>query len=373
MIKDNVNLTSCNAKGNELHLWLHFGQLSSCCKSFPIDVTQDDFSKIFNHPEILNQKNNLDSGVQDPSCEYCWKMENKGLSSLRTAKNLSPSRRVLEISFDNTCNLYCLYCGPHNSSKWRSISSNSDSKIIRSKLKENNNLNKLFDYDNLPNILQQNQVDALSFIGGEPFMSKNFYNFLQKYEFDANTRYEVVTNLCPDIDNILDLFLEKTRSTTTCFLVSLDSDPSTAGIIRTGFDQDKFMTNFERILSAQQVVEIKILNTISCLSAFRIPELFEFIDSISKKTNKKIKIESSLLVNPAYLSKRSLDSKAIEYLSDHLRNFDMKDQVLIDSRDNKTYQTQLLNFLTHMERISGIGLDRYDSLTQGMISRIRRS
>jgi pyruvate-formate lyase-activating enzyme len=366
-------MTQCKAKGNELHLWLHFGQLASCCKSFPVDLTQEDLKDFLNHPVISNQKNNLDSGIQDPSCEYCWKMENKGLSSLRTAKNLSPSRKVLEISFDNTCNLYCLYCGPHNSSKWKSISSHSDSPMIRSKIKENNNLNKLFDYDNLPNILTKNQVDALSFIGGEPFMSKNFYNFLQKYDFDQNTKYEVVTNLCPDIDNILDLFLEKTKSTEVCFLLSLDSDPDTAEIIRTGFNKDIFMRNLEKILLAEQVVEIKILNTITCLSAFKIPELMAFIDSIAKTTSKKIKVESSLLVNPGYLSNRSLDSKSIEYLSAHLKDFDMKEQILIDIKNNKTFQTQLLNFLIQMEKVSGIGLDRYDSLTQGLISRIQRS
>jgi len=64
--------TFCPAKWDELHLNYNYNWAYGCCKATPIVFKRDW------HEELDKQKNNLLQDVQDPSCDYCWQVENQG-------------------------------------------------------------------------------------------------------------------------------------------------------------------------------------------------------------------------------------------------------------------------------------------------------
>ena len=69
--------TFCPAKWDEIYINLDYNFVYSCCKATPVTVNS-------NISETLkNQKTNLLSGIMDPSCNYCWDIEEKGHTSRR--------------------------------------------------------------------------------------------------------------------------------------------------------------------------------------------------------------------------------------------------------------------------------------------------
>jgi sulfatase maturation enzyme AslB (radical SAM superfamily) len=115
----------------------------------------------------LNKKDQLDL----IGCRQCIYMEQHGSSSRRTGVNeyykstttdLS-GPRGLEIKIDYTCNIACVYCGPHNSTKWR-LEEKTDKNRFPIRLDKPDIISLLdtFDLSNLDNI---------HFYGGDPLLT----------------------------------------------------------------------------------------------------------------------------------------------------------------------------------------------------------
>jgi organic radical activating enzyme len=366
---------SCKAKGAELNLWLHTNRIASCCKSNPVLLADLTLDNLVNNPELLRQKNNLDAGVADASCEYCWSNERLNIPSRRTQVNSKPVNKFIEIGFDTTCNFSCLYCGPNYSSKWQSILHHHDMENSHSDL----DTNTMRD-DYLPIIdefIHKQGFIRLNITGGEPFLSKNFNRFMDSYVFDPGIVYQITTNLCPDNMDTFNKFFAKTKNCQVIMNISLDTDPDTAASIRLGFDKEQFLKNLSFLYNQDQVVEIKFLNAISCLSLYRLNELHSFIGHQQQLTDKITGTLNSLVITPDYLGKDVIDEQGYE----HLKN-------LIDSttpyygqifanrfevKNKKILQIKLVKFLLQMEKISGLPLVHYDKLTSGLINRIMTS
>jgi hypothetical protein len=96
-------------------------------------LTLENFNDFHNLPEKLNdRKLMLEGKWPDKGCQYCQTIEEKGGKSERVAyvndlnmipkelindpSEISVTPRILEVYFNNICNMACLYCSPTNSS-----------------------------------------------------------------------------------------------------------------------------------------------------------------------------------------------------------------------------------------------------------------
>lgn len=111
------------------------GTVRPCCMS-TLEYKSDSGHRTVNKASILefwNSKSRtdmisaLDSGVEIPECEVCWKEERAGKKSKRLRdnetfknKNLSTDMlpAVVDLSMGNLCNIKCRICSPHHSTQW---------------------------------------------------------------------------------------------------------------------------------------------------------------------------------------------------------------------------------------------------------------
>lgn len=117
-------------------MYFNSGTTSSCHRTNKIAIT--DWLDFHNEPEKLEDRARMRRGQWPKiSCGYCRRVEQSGGYSdrqnnldLQIDHNLTPPEMredatqdrvtptLMEVYFDNTCNMACTYCGPHFSSRW---------------------------------------------------------------------------------------------------------------------------------------------------------------------------------------------------------------------------------------------------------------
>ena len=119
--------TACQLKWNWSTIRLYNGVTSSCHRVTGDQLTVETFDTFHNTPKKLaDRRLMLDNKWPKGGCEYCKQIENVGGSSDRlfhlAIPNMSPPEldnnptatsvtpRIVEIYFDNVCNMSCLYC-----------------------------------------------------------------------------------------------------------------------------------------------------------------------------------------------------------------------------------------------------------------------
>jgi organic radical activating enzyme len=135
--------TACIHKWSWSTVFLGSGTTTSCHRCDHQTLTLENFSDFHNLPKKLNDRRLMLEGkwpepvnpADQTGCGYCRRVEDAGGFSDRMLQNsngaiLVPPEldteanavrvtpRILEVYFSNLCNLSCLYCGPHFSSRW---------------------------------------------------------------------------------------------------------------------------------------------------------------------------------------------------------------------------------------------------------------
>ena len=130
--------TGCLLKWAWSTVFLRQGTSSSCHRTDQAPIPPGDFSSFHNLPnKVAARELMLQGGWPQGGCQYCEKIEAAGGMSDRqyqlhaghdhdrTPRELlqDPTQTevvptILEVYFNNTCNMSCLYCGSHFSSKW---------------------------------------------------------------------------------------------------------------------------------------------------------------------------------------------------------------------------------------------------------------
>lgn len=174
------------------------GTTKLCCMYKPhhsdpkLVLGQETIDQHFNNPVFQIVREDLNNGVRNSRCNYCWAEENAGRKSKRMRDNEKYARRddpyeqlaYFELNLGNTCNISCRTCNPYISSGWIKESYDTSNQSIS--YKEFASTFKKFhqSYDEespfwddirlkLPNIKQ------LDFYGGEPFMSRKMWELLK--------------------------------------------------------------------------------------------------------------------------------------------------------------------------------------------------
>lgn len=291
--------TSCQLKWNWTSLFLNGGHSRTCHRTAETPLTPENFNNFHNTEIVLSDRKRMLQGLwPETSCSYCKNIEESGGVSDRLRQidipNLSPpelvhdpsaivvSPTVLEVFFNNTCNLGCLYCTPSLSS------------VINTENQKFGNFDQ--------NGISLSPMDAhykdlsphfwswfpegfpklkrFGVLGGEPFYQKEFEKLLDMIEQHPNLNCElnIITNLMVSPDR-LSMFIERLkkllltkkikRVDITC---SIDCWGPQQEYVRWGIDIKQWQQNFEWLINHKWLY-ISINQTITALTIKTMPEL----------------------------------------------------------------------------------------------------
>jgi hypothetical protein len=231
-------------------------------------------------------------------CTYCQDIEKSGGQSDRitnldfpgihapreldiTPQAIQVTPRMLEVYFDNTCNLKCLYCGPHFSSLWDAENIKfGDPAFIKSKNIESNK-QKLFNW------LKANRQDLTVFniLGGEPLYQPELEQCLELFEqYPApELKLQIFTNLnarLPYLQKIIQRI--KRLINTRCIrefevTASLDCWGAPQEYVRYPLNLQEWEKNFEYLLS-QPWINLIVGSTVTPLTIKTLPNLLQKIN-----------------------------------------------------------------------------------------------
>jgi organic radical activating enzyme len=284
---------------------------SSChrVKDDPIDP--ENFNNFHNVPAKIKARQDMING-QWPGrgCEYCQNVEQHGGTSDRQmtlmrshgldkippelladpgATHVTPI--ILEIYFNNTCNLSCVYCGP-------SVSSKLNDELLKygpiriddftvDPFKTNNTRYSKMIQD-LWNYLEQEDrykiIRHFHVLGGEPLLQKELDNSLEFWKNHPNP--SLTFNMISNIMVPHKLFVEKMKKFQDLveseaileleLTASIDCWGAAQEYARHGLNLDTWIKNFEYMLDKPWVR----LSLHSCITALTIKTMPELISKI---------------------------------------------------------------------------------------------
>lgn len=291
--------TSCQLKWNWTSLYLSGGFSRTCHRTAETELTSENFNNFHNAEIVIEDRKQMLQGLwPEQSCSYCKNIEEYGGTSDRLRQinipNLVPpeliedpnaivvSPTILEVFFNNTCNLGCLYCSPYLSSVI-----NGENKKFGSFTKGNVDLKaiEIHHKDLTPYFWQWfpegfPKLKRFGALGGEPFYQKEFEQLLDMIEQYPNPDCElyIVSNLMTDT-NRLNMFIQRfkkllltkklKRIDITC---SIDCWGPQQEYVRWGLKLEQWQQNFETLLQNKWLY-ISINQTISGLTIKTMPDL----------------------------------------------------------------------------------------------------
>jgi len=290
--------TACQLKWTWSTIYLTTEKTASCHRTnhHKFDLDQFDFH---NTPsKIDDRKRMLDGKWPAKGCTYCQDIETAGGQSDRltnlefpgihappelaynpVAVHVTP--RILEVYFDNTCNLKCLYCGPHFSSLWDAENVRyGESAFVKSKNIESNK-QKLFEW------LKQHghTLTVFNILGGEPLYQPELEQVLLLFEqhpapelklqmfSNLNARLPYLQKIVQRVHKLIDSGCIREFEITA----SLDCWGAPQEYVRYPLNLKEWERNFEYLLS-EQWINLIINSTVTPLTVKTLPDLLHKIN-----------------------------------------------------------------------------------------------
>ena len=304
---------ACPLKWSWSTIRLYSGTTSSCHRVKSDTINAENFDTFHNTPKKLaDRKLMLEGKWPTGGCEYCKKIEDAGGTSDRmfhsTIPNTYPGEldedqtltvvnpKIVEVYFDNVCNLSCIYC-------WDGFSSKIRSENQRFGRFENNGVvidNRANPVDDLPKLtakfweyMERNckGIKRFHFLGGEPFYQKQFDYALEWFKEHPcpNLEFNIVSNLnidhdkfrayIADIKQLVDMQCLG-RFDLTC---SIDCMGPEQEYVRFGIDLNLFKRNFEHVVG-EEWIYLTFNQTVTSLTLKTAPEAISYIKSFSDDT-----------------------------------------------------------------------------------------
>lgn len=302
--------TSCQWKWAWSTIFLNTGITRSCHRTGESQITPENFFDFHNTPlKLADRQSMLQGEWPEKSCDYCREIEQAGGSSDRIRvtqiPDLAPQElfdnptltrvdpTLVEVYFNNTCNMGCLYCGSY----------------LSSTIEQENRKHGAFEKygvkiaeppqghfkDLVPYFWQWMQmgfskIKRLHVLGGEPLYQKEFEKLLEYIETYPNPDCELnlVTNLMVTPDRLA-WFVERFKSLLvsrslkridiTC---SIDCWGPEQEYVRWGIKMDQWEKNFQYLLE-QKWLTLNINQTIMPLTVKTMPDLISRLKQWRKK------------------------------------------------------------------------------------------
>lgn len=306
--------TSCLLKWAWSTVFLRQGKSASCHRTDQHAIPLDNFASFHNLPEKIRARETMLAGEwPQGGCQYCEKIEKSGGMSDRqyqlhahhdeyqTPSELlvDPAQThvvptILEVYFNNTCNMSCLYCGSHFSSKWeeenRRFGEFKTGKVHfgwdlkQPDLDYQHMLKEFWRY--LHEEDRYLKIRQYQIAGGEPFHQEELE---QSIEFwDAHPNPEVAFNFITNLKvsprkfqstiERLGRMVEQGKIKRVQISSSLDSWGPQQEYVRWGLDLNEWTENFEYLLDKPWVQQC-INSAINPLSIHTTPELIRRLNA----------------------------------------------------------------------------------------------
>ena len=393
---DDVGCGFCLAKWTQVTMHLHNGTTHSCHHPEPHKVSLEELSR--NPTALHNSKvkkmarKEMLENKRPSECSYCWNVEDTSNSfSDRVFKSSEPwsepyfdeisksdwrsnfNPKYVEVSFSNTCNFKCAYCGPEYSSKWMeeindhgpyqlSFEYNGTKRMEERNTKpykhseDNPYVNSFWEW--FPDLYKS--MDTFRITGGEPLLSKDTWKvldfILETNEPNRNLKLSINSNLGVP-DNLIDRLIEKLDNIIRNNLVkeiiiftSCDGYGIQSEYTRYGMNFEKLFNNIDKVLTSLPKVTIVVMSTFNIFSVFSYESLIRKVHELKIKHfnphrywSSSIILDTSYLRQPSFMSFRLLKG----YISE-----DFFDRWIKYMKFNSTYRS--LNFL-QMQNVTDVG------------------
>ena len=304
--------TACQLKWNWSTVRFYNASTSSCHRVKSDTITVDNFDNFHNTPKKLADRELMLQG-QWPTggCEYCQKIEASGGSSDRmfhsAIPNMSPPEldvdptatrvtpTILEVYFDNVCNMSCIYCWDGFSSQIQQENTRHGrfeqaGVVIDNQSSKTNMVQELNDKFLSWMEKHSQELRRLHVLGGEPFYQQQFdkcLDFLSTH-YNPELEFNVVSNLkiAPArlrkyIEQIHEL-VKQGRISRFDLTASIDCFGPEQEYVRYGLDLDQWRENFEYLV-AQEWITLNINQTLTVLTIKTVPDLLQYINQFRAK------------------------------------------------------------------------------------------
>ena len=305
--------TGCVLKWAWSTIYLGQGKTASCHRVDQHAIDPAHMANFHNQPEkILAREQMLAGQWPGKGCEYCRKIEDAGGMSDRmyqlqdnrnselipqalldnpTATAVVPT--VLEIYFNNTCNMSCVYCSPFFSSKWeeenRRFGQYQHGKLNFGWIPEvNPNYEQMLAdfWQYLETDRNYLHIRQYQIAGGEPFFQKEFDASIDFWQSHPNPdlTFNMITNLKVPPARFrayIDRFGDMVREGSLRKLQissSLDCWGPEQEYVRWGLDLNEWQENFEYLLDKPWVQQC-INSAVSALTIKTLPDLITRVNS----------------------------------------------------------------------------------------------
>jgi hypothetical protein len=328
---------------------------------YPANFGKETLQSAWNNEYMRNVRRTMMEGKIPSSCSKCFEEETNGIVSKRVWETMywdsegldfkqmidetsedgtvPPVIRYLDLRLGHTCNLKCVMCTPHDSSRWvqdyDKLIEKTKSPIILQQVNWDKNTFDNYWYENpalweeifeqIPNIKQ------LYFAGGEPLMIKEHTRFLEEivkrgHAKNITVRYNSNGVLVDDY--IIDLW-SKFRDVRFAF--SIDALTNRNHYIRYPVEWDKIESALEKLDNTPDNIQIGIA---CAVQIFNIKHLIDFAKWKVSKKFKKINffkvsgymaggglVNMHMLYIPTFLSARILPKEDKEQLRKDFAEF----------------------------------------------------
>lgn len=313
--------TACKLKWAWSTIFLNSGKTKSCFHN-PTQKFNTETFDFHNIPIKIADREQMLVGEWPSGCVYCSKTEAVGGKSDRMSHNKIPaiipdntntftSPKLLEVFFNNTCNLSCLYCVPSLSSTWAQ-------EIARyGTMDVNPKLNYVFEQDRdeyvktLDRFFEwfehnKHTLERLNILGGEPFLLKETDRLIEVLAKDTATlELNLVSNLIIEekkFDEYIDKLVKLVYNNNVGSIVimaSIDGWGPEADFQRHGIDRKLWLRNFTKLLAIPEI-KLDINIAITCLTIPAMPELIRLWNSWNEI--KVVGLQGTRVFDPSFLA-----------------------------------------------------------------------
>ena len=356
----------CAAPWRGLHINPR-GDVKTCCAGNPNmlgNLNTKTITEILNGPELAEIRQSVSHGQPHAYCSNCVNAERYGNKSERAwHNNNSPDIDygtagdqyhypvIVDVRWNNTCNLSCNYCGPLDSSKWASLKNIPVNTSTRHY------------YTDVCDFIEQHydKVQEVALIGGEPLLLKENIKLLDVIPDDCIVT--LITNLSNPLENN-EIFKKLAKRKRVGWSLSFDNIGSQFEYVRYGGDWGLLQENLAIIKSL--MVKDSMLSqahwsgihaVYNLYNATRITELRQFAH------DQGLTVLWQNLFGPAYLDPTKHTRAVTQLAADEIEIFystglatdDERrffDTLLQNYRDNtNTASAQTQEFVNHIDDI----------------------
>lgn len=342
----------CPAKWTELYLYLNHGNSNSCHHpiphSIPLDELENNVSALHNTQYKMAQRQLMLDGERPPECHMCWSLEDaddfvlsdrihksrqweQEIKTLGVDPNYVP--KFIEVVFDSTCNLSCSYCDSGQSSTWANHTKRNplllqtDHRNLYRKVhvqpgKVNEVYNKAWRtwFSEI-----KYQLKDIKISGGEPLLSKNFWNFMSDISNLSHMNFSINSNFSVNPELIDKLIEYENDFAQFKVSASIDATGDIAEYARQGLDYELFLNNCYRYLDNTETAVLKIQSTVNALSIFGLTDKIDLNIKLRKKYGDRIRPFYTTMVRfPEFQSMHILPDNVRSDLINHLKTWYLK-------------------------------------------------